>query len=154
MAEDTIDHAATLAGLDDRPSETRELQIHGAHPDAEGFGALADYGSDAPRIEALQAEDGRLAEPLHPQYPVTPAQVVWAVRNEAARTVEDVLARRTRMLLIDARASVTMAGPVAQWMARELGRDSDWCERQVLDYAALAEGYVLTEAGLPALPRM
>jgi glycerol-3-phosphate dehydrogenase len=53
MAEDTIDQAATLAGLEDRPSVTRDLPIHGAHPDADSLGDLHAYGADAPALADL-----------------------------------------------------------------------------------------------------
>ena len=143
MAEDTIDQAATLALLDDRPSATKDLHIHGYHQHAEEFGALKDYGSDAPRIQDLMRSDARLAKPLHPDYALCGAQVVWAARNEMARTVEDFLARRTRLLLFDARASMDMAPPVAALLAEELGCDAAWQEQQIAGYRALAEGYLL-----------
>ncbi|MEM1056155.1 MAG: glycerol-3-phosphate dehydrogenase/oxidase [Bacteroidota bacterium] len=145
MAEDTIDQAATLAGLDDRPSVTAELRIHGAHPRAETFGPLRQYGADAPDLQALLRSDDTLAERLHPDRPVVAGQVVWAARHEMARTVEDVLSRRTRELLLDARASITMAPRVAEILAAELGHDGDWVRQQVDDYEALAAGYLLAD---------
>jgi len=145
MAEDTIDLAATLAGLEDRESVTKGLRIHGSQSHAEVPSPLSDYGSDATLIRGLSAEDPRFEERLHPAYDVTVAQVVWAARHEAARTVEDVLARRTRMLLIDARASIAMAPAVATWMARELGRDAAWEASQVQEFATLAAGYLWSE---------
>lgn len=143
MAEDTIDQAATLAGLPDRPSPTKTLSIHGAHANAETFGALEPYGSDAPAIQALTRADENLAERLHPRRPTIAAQVVWAARNEMARTVEDVLSRRTRELLLDARASMEMAPRVAEILAAELNRDPAWQERQVAEYRALARDYLI-----------
>ena len=145
MAEDTIDQAATLADLDDRPSVTRSLRIHGHHQNAERFGDLSAYGSDAPAIQALFREDARYAEKLHPGRPIKAGEVVWAVRHEMARTVEDVLARRTRTLLLDAQTSIEMAPEVAALMAEELGRDDVWQREQVEAYEALARGYLLTD---------
>lgn len=142
MAEDTIDQAATLADLDERPCLTKELPIRGHHEDAGRFGALADYGADAPAIEALIGENEAYAARLHPGYDVRVGQVVWAAREEAARTVEDFLARRCRMLLIDARASIEMAPEVATWLAEELDRDEAWCAAQVHAYTGLAKGYL------------
>ena len=84
-----------------------------------------------------------LAERLHPALPYRASEVVWATRHEMARTVEDVLARRTRALLLDARASMEMAPRVARLMADELGRDETWAESQVAEYRDLAGGYVL-----------
>jgi glycerol-3-phosphate dehydrogenase len=146
MAEDTIDQAATLADLPDRPSPTKTLSIHGAHANAGTFGDLANYGSDAPAIQALARADAALAERLHTDRPTIAAQVVWAARNEMARTVEDVLSRRTRELLLDARASIEMAPKVAAILAAELGHDDAWQADQVDAYETLARGY-LVEGG-------
>jgi glycerol-3-phosphate dehydrogenase len=142
MAEDTIDQAALIADLEDRDCVTKNLQLHGYHKNTEPFGALADYGSDAPELEALMRDDAVHAELLHPGHDVVAAQVVWAARNEAARTVEDVLARRTRMLLLDARASIDMAPRVAQLLAQELDRDEAWQRDQVDAYSQLARHYL------------
>jgi glycerol-3-phosphate dehydrogenase len=142
MAEDTIDQAALIADLEDRDCVTKSLRLHGYHENTEPFGALASYGSDAPELEALMRDDERYGEPLHPDHAVVAAQVVWAARHEAARTVEDVLARRTRMLLLDARASIAMAPRVARLLAEELGRDEAWQQGQVESYASLARGYL------------
>lgn len=144
MAEETVDQAATLADLEERPSVTRQLHLHGYHQQADTFGPLAPYGSDAPRIQALMSERPALAEPLHPERSVTGAQVVWAARHEMARTVEDVLSRRTRTLLLDAAASVAMAPRVAELLADELGHGTDWQEEQVAAYTARAEQYQWT----------
>ncbi|MBX6363884.1 MAG: glycerol-3-phosphate dehydrogenase/oxidase [Gemmatimonadetes bacterium] len=143
MAQDTVDHAATIAGLDDRPCITRDLPIHGHDEHAERHGPLAPYGSDAPAIAALMREVPRGAERLHPDFPTTRAEVIWAARHEMARTVEDVLARRTRMLLLDARASMQAAPAVAAILAEELGEDEAWREAQVASYLELARGYTL-----------
>jgi glycerol-3-phosphate dehydrogenase len=142
MAEDTIDQAALVADLEDRECVTKTLQLHGWHQHTEPFGALADYGSDAPELQALMREEPRLAERLHPGHEMVAAQVAWAARHEAARTVEDVLSRRTRMLLLDCRASVAMAGTVARILAEELGRDDAWQKEQVDNYTELARGYL------------
>jgi glycerol-3-phosphate dehydrogenase len=143
MAEDTVEHAATVAGLDDRPCGTRELRIHGYHENADGYGALASYGSDAPEIDALLRSEARYGERLHPDRDVRAGEVVWAVRHEMARTVEDFLSRRTRLLLLDARAAIESAPTVAALMAEELGRDDAWRDDQVRTFRALASGYLL-----------
>ncbi len=143
MAEDTIDQAATLADLPDRDSVTRTLPIHGHHPDSGPFGDLADYGSDAPAVQALIEEREAWGERLHPDRPVRAGEVVWSVRHEMARTVEDVLSRRRRTLLLDARASIEMAPAVAALMAEELGRDEAWQREQIEVYRALASGYLV-----------
>jgi glycerol-3-phosphate dehydrogenase len=143
MAEDCVDQAATLAKLPDAACVTKKLPIHGHHENAARFGPLAIYGSDAPAIEALRRADPALAPPLHEALPYCGAEVVWAVRSEMARTVEDVLARRTRALFLNARAARAMAPRVAELMARELGREEQWQKEQVRAFEETAIGYTV-----------
>jgi glycerol-3-phosphate dehydrogenase len=144
MAEDTVDQAATLARLPDRDCATRTLNIHGFHPSASRFGSLATYGADALAIQELIAAEPPLGEPLHPALPYCGAEVVWAARHEMARSVEDVLARRTRALFLNASAAIEMAPRAAELMARELGRDGAWRSEQVKAFHELAAGYRLS----------
>jgi glycerol-3-phosphate dehydrogenase len=143
MAEDCVNQAATLAQLNERASITGHLPIHGFHDSAENFGDLAVYGSDAPEILKLAKEDPVLAERLHPDLPYIAAEVVWAVRAEMARTVEDVLARRLRALFLNARAALQMAPAVAELMAREFGADEAWKSRQLAAFEVIAVNYRL-----------
>ncbi len=142
MAEDVVDQAATLAALEPRPCVTRRLPIHGYHRHAEKFGALAFYGADAPALADLERHDPELEGRLHPDLRTTAGEVIWAARYEMARTVEDVLARRSRSLLLDARAAAAAAPAVARLMARELGRSEAWQQAQVEAFRDLAGGYV------------
>jgi glycerol-3-phosphate dehydrogenase len=143
MAEDAVNQAATLARLPDRDCPTRGLNIHGFHTSASKFGSLAPYGADALGIQELIAARPELGEPLHPALPYCGGEVVWAARHEMARSVEDVLARRTRALFLNAAAAIDMAPRVAELLAPELGRDSAWCRDQVLAFRELASGYRL-----------
>ncbi|MCA9299513.1 MAG: glycerol-3-phosphate dehydrogenase/oxidase, partial [Phycisphaerales bacterium] len=143
MAEDAVDAAQTLGDLTERPCVTTELNVHGYHRHADKYGDLAVYGSDAQRIVDLTEDDPALGARLHPRLEITGAEVVWACREEMARTVDDVLARRTRSLLFDARAAVEAARPVAELMARELDRDDAWIIDQVSAFRSLASGYLL-----------
>lgn len=143
MAEDVVDQAATLADLEPRPCVTRQLPIHGYHRSPEKFGDLAIYGADAPALADLRRSDPELGSRVHPELTLTGGEVVWAVRNEMARTVEDVLARRSRSLLLDARAAVAAAPRVSRLMAAELGRGADWEASQVDAFRELAAGYLL-----------
>jgi glycerol-3-phosphate dehydrogenase len=145
MAEDVIDQAETLAGLDHKRCETEEMQIHGWTKSKISEINLAPYGADALYIRELIVEDSALGEPLHPGLRTQKAEVVWHAREEMARTVEDVLARRTRSLLLNAAASIEAAPEVARILAQELGRDEAWQAKQVADYTALAKGYVFTD---------
>lgn len=131
MAEDAVDHALVLAHLEERPCITKELRIHGCHKRADKFGPLAGYGSDAVAIEELIHEEPELAAPLHEALPITAVQVVWAARYEMARTIDDVLARRTRALFLNAKAAREMAPAVASLLAKELGRDKAWQKQQI-----------------------
>ena len=143
MAEDCVDQAATLAQLPEKPCVTHHLRIHGFHKAAKQFGALAVYGSDADEIRKLIEADARLGEPLHPALPYIKAEVVWAARHEMARTVEDVLARRTRALFLNARAALAMAPAVADLMASELGWDEANQSKQLAAFRDIASNYVL-----------
>jgi glycerol-3-phosphate dehydrogenase len=149
MAQDTVDHAAVLAALPERATPTEELPLHGYHPESDRLEHLAPYGADAESLRALGERAPALAELLHPRLPYVAAEVVWAVRQEMARGVEDVLARRTRALLLDARASIETAPRVAELMAAELGRDRGWCDEQTRSYEALARGYLVGSAAAP-----
>jgi glycerol-3-phosphate dehydrogenase len=142
MGQDVIDQAATVANLEARDSKTAELQLHGAQKMNES-NPLSVYGSDANEVRTLAAENATFGHPLHSRLPYIGAEVIWAARNEMARTVEDVLARRTRALLLDARASIEMAPAVANLLASELERGDRWAEEQVREYSALAQGYLL-----------
>lgn len=137
MAKDTIDHAARLTGLPPRPCRTASLHLHGYTETSPADDLLAPYGSDAADMASLGSRN-----PIHPRLPYTNAEVIWAVRNEMARTVEDVLARRTRSLLLDARASIDAAPAVARLMAAELHHNDQWIAEQVATYNNVAGGYL------------
>ncbi|HEY0791237.1 MAG TPA: glycerol-3-phosphate dehydrogenase/oxidase [Chthoniobacterales bacterium] len=143
MAQDAVEQAETMAGFDERPCTTEHLQIHGWSRQSIPEPNLRVYGADAPALRELARTDPTLAEPLHPELPYNAAEVVWAVREEMARTVEDVLSRRTRALLLGARASIEAAPRVADLMAKELGRDEAWTRKAVEDFRKIAQGYVL-----------
>ena len=141
MAEDCVNQAAMLARLPEKACTTEHLQLHGFHPGAEAFGPLRVYGSDAPSIQDLMRAEPALAEPLDAALPYTGAEVVWGVRHEMARTIEDVLARRTRALFLNAKAAIRMAPRVAGLMALELDRDGGWQAEQVERFGDVAKNY-------------
>ena len=145
MAEDTIDRAITVADLDEQPSVSKELPIHGWHEHPEKFGSFEQYGSDAPELLQLARKRPDLDERLDDRLPIRAVQVVWAVRHEMARSVEDILARRTRCLLLDAQAAIDVAPEVAALMAEELGRDENWQQEQVDAFENVARGYLIEE---------
>jgi glycerol-3-phosphate dehydrogenase len=143
MAEDAVDQAQTMAGFEERPCTTDHLQIHGWTRQAIPEPSLRVYGADAAALQKIAREEPALAEKIHRELPYIGAEVVWAVRSEMARTVEDVLARRTRALLLGARASIEAAPRVAELMARELKRDGYWQKQNVRDYTEVAQRYIL-----------
>jgi glycerol-3-phosphate dehydrogenase len=160
MAEDCVDHAATLANLEQQPCVTRDLPIHGHQAPPlpsltrggqgesgtaqEGVGKHLDlYGSDAPAIDELMRSDPTYVDRLHDALPISAAQIVWAARHEMARTLDDVLARRTRALQLNARAALAMAPRAAALMAAELARDAHWAQEQVEQFQQLAQQYLI-----------
>jgi glycerol-3-phosphate dehydrogenase len=138
MAEDCVNQAATLARLPDKACLTANLKIHGYHVQPNRMDALAAYGSDAPAIQEM-----RRGVRLHRALPYTEAEVIWAAHHEMARTVEDVLARRTRALFLNAQAAIEMAPQVAELLAAELGHDQAWAAAQVRTFRAVAKNYVV-----------
>jgi glycerol-3-phosphate dehydrogenase len=143
MAEDCVDHAATLGKLDERTCMTKTLKIHAWHANPGQFDDLKYYGADALKIRALMDSDPVLARQLNPALPIFAAQVTWAARDEMARTVDDVLARRTRALFLNAKAAIDMAPEVARLLAAELSKDDAWQREQVNAFNAIAQNYLL-----------
>ena len=120
-----------------------QLRIHGFHSDSRNFANFAVYGSDAAAIEDLIRENPDLARPLHPLLRYWEAEVVWAVREEMARTVEDVLARHTRALFLNAKAAYEVAPRTAALVAQELHVDKSWEAAQVKTFQRLARSYMI-----------
>jgi glycerol-3-phosphate dehydrogenase len=116
MAEDCINQTANLAGLPEKDCVTKDLKIY-----------------QSPKNEG---------EKLHPDFDYTVADVVCAVREEMALTVEDVLARRTRMLFLNAKTAVELAPKIAEIMAQELGKDELWQKEQVRNFNEIAKNYL------------
>ena len=104
---------------------------------------LCFYGSDADKIKELIIDNPYLEDWVSQDLKINKAQVVWAVRNEFARTIEDVLARRTRALFLDAAESIRMAPTVAHIMAQELHYNNNWEKEQVINFTKLAKGYLI-----------
>lgn len=142
MAEETVDLAITTAGLAPKACQTQNLKIQG-YSVAKTDSHWQLYGTDAALIQQLAAENPSLAEKIHPQYDFIKAEVIWACQQEMAVKVEDFLARRIRLLLLDAQASLQAAAVVAQLMAEELGKDQQWINKEMEDYEALVKRYTI-----------
>lgn len=141
MAQDALDKIMKAGMLEKRPCRTHQLAVYGIGDGAEKSDRYHIYGIHAREIQKLNGEPAN-QELLHPRLPYTRAEIIWICRNEMPRKVEDVLARRTRALLLDARASLEMAPEVARIMARELEFDEAWIKRQIQEFNALVENYL------------
>ncbi len=148
MAMDVIDKAIEVAQLPEKKCITQNVHIHGFQ-NGENKDSLAIYGADANGIRKLMKENPMLTAALHPSYQFIKAEVVWMVKNEMARTVEDVLARRMRILFLDAVTAIKLAPAVAEIMAHELGNNQLWIDKQVLEFNKLAKAYLLYEVVSP-----
>ncbi len=99
------------------------------------------YGTDAHQIDALIQESPALAKRLHPRLPYRAVEVIWAARHEMAQTIEDVLARRTRALFLDAHAALESAAFVGELMQQELKQSAEWQVDQLQRFSVNARGY-------------
>ncbi|MGZ5190111.1 MAG: glycerol-3-phosphate dehydrogenase/oxidase [Flavisolibacter sp.] len=143
MAEHTIDEVIKLKLLKISSCKTKELKIHGSEHKVENS-HLSIYGSDAVAIEALIKTDSSLAKKISPSFEHTEAEVIWAIRNEMARTVEDILARRLRILFLNAQAAIDAAPRVAEILEIELKKDAAWGEQKVNDFISVARNYLIS----------
>ncbi len=144
MAEDVLEIAIHKAGLEEIECRTKDLPIHGSVPTDNYFAPLYYYGTDKEKVLALIDQDKTLSEIIHPSLPFIKAEIIWAVRNEMCMTVEDALSRRTRALLLDAKAAIESAPIVAQLMAKEMGKNEIWIEKQINNFNSIAENYLPT----------
>lgn len=148
MGQDVVDLAARVGGLPPKASCTAELPLHGASNiagtdwEATSEDPLDIYGSDRNALLELMEQQTGYAARLVPQLPYLTAQVAWAVEHEMARSVEDVLSRRLRALLLDARASMAAAPAVAQLMQQLLQKDDAWRSSQLDAFCDLAQQYL------------
>ncbi|MDQ6843903.1 MAG: FAD-dependent oxidoreductase, partial [Bacteroidota bacterium] len=141
MGEDMIDKIEDELKWKPTASVTSNLAIHGYSKTTDENDALYFYGSDEASIKNLitETEDIWLSEKLH----IHKAQVIWAIRKEMALTVEDILSRRTRAIILDAKESIRMAPAVAKIMATEMNKDEHWIEDQVKEFNAVAKNYLI-----------
>ncbi len=144
MAEEAINNVAYVGKLPIVKSATDGLQIVGNTADKIEETYLQVYGSHATEIKKLYEENNTWLEKIHPRYDYTKAQVIWAVRNEMAITIEDVLARRIRLLFIDAKAAMESAETVAILMALEMNKDKAWEKEQIEKFILLAKKYLIS----------
>jgi glycerol-3-phosphate dehydrogenase len=140
MAEDAVDYAIMVGGLPDQPCLTQSIRIHGYSGETRDYNSpMHVYGTERNEVEEMDLQVEYLSESLQ----ITKSQVIWAVRKEMARTLEDVLARRTRALFLDVRESLAMAPEAARLMATELGKGNEWIRDQLDQYGLLARRYLV-----------
>ena len=142
MGEDTVEYFKEVAGEPLKPSSSLNIYYRG-FTEKPPSGHWKGYGSDAEAIQQMIKDNSNAGELLHPNYPYTKAEVIWAVKNEMAIRVEDILARRLRILFLDARAALAMAPKVAEIMAQELGYDETWITEELADFEKLGNKYIL-----------
>ncbi len=140
MAEVAVTRAAAVADLPARDCATSTMPVHGS-TGAAVDGVFKDYGSDGPAVRTLTASTAGWNVPLDSRLPFVAGQVVWAARNEMARSLEDVLGRRLRALFLNAEAAVASAPRVAELLAAELQRDATWQADQIQDFRRIAHAY-------------
>lgn len=143
MAEETVNLAIKKKKIEFKPCVTKRMKIHGYKKTTDRSNWMYVYGSDQDAIAKVEKENPSFAEKLHKDLDFTASQVIWAIRNEMAMTLDDVLARRVRALFLDARKSIEIAPKVAKIMADEMGKNEKWIEEQVAAYTAIAKGYVM-----------
>ncbi|MDA8917417.1 glycerol-3-phosphate dehydrogenase/oxidase [Flavobacteriaceae bacterium] len=140
MAEDIINTAQSVGGLPERGCITHNLPVHGYDYNSDWTNPLHVYGVDIDKIIKLDLEGNTsLSKEVH----LTKNQVIWAIREEMAMTVEDVLARRTRVLFLNASESLILAPTVAAIMGKEMGKDSSWIATQIENYTTLTQNYLM-----------
>ncbi|MCS4225346.1 glycerol-3-phosphate dehydrogenase/oxidase [Sphingobacterium sp. BIGb0165] len=143
MGQDTVDKAIKIGCLPKKESTSATQKIYSAIPTTDRSNHMYIYGSDQEAIHALAQENPVWDEKLVEHLEFKKAEVLWAVRNELAQTVEDVLSRRVRILFLDAKAAITAAPEVARILAQELGKDENWQKNQVENFGKVAKNYIL-----------
>ncbi|GAC1426345.1 MAG: glycerol-3-phosphate dehydrogenase/oxidase [Flavisolibacter sp.] len=141
MAEEAVNVAKKIGDLNSKPCRTKIMKIHGW---SNSKNSNDPYGSDRQGLEKLLQADASLNNKLVEKFEHTEGEVIWAVRNEMARTIEDVLARRMRILFLDVAAAKKAAPRVAMLMAVELGYDEVWKAQQLKAFNNLASHYNAT----------
>lgn len=144
MAEELVNKAIKFHGLTFKPCKTKNLNIYGnINKKSQTKSHLYIYGSAVENVLDILDQDISFNEKIHVNYDFKIGEIVWCIRNEMARTVEDILARRIRLLFIDARAALECAHTVAIVMAKELNKDSNWIQQQEQEFKEIAKKYIL-----------
>jgi glycerol-3-phosphate dehydrogenase len=148
MAEETVN---VICKILDRPNlecKTQKLLIHGSTEKSRGEKPKHwyVYGTDVTYLKAFQDGNPEYQKPLHPDYDYTEGEVRWSAKYEMARTTEDFLARRCRLLFLDVKAARSCALRVSEILAEELGKSNEWIEEQLNSFNKLADKYQIPES--------
>jgi glycerol-3-phosphate dehydrogenase len=141
MAEETIDKAIKSGIIEKKKCVTADFSFYSDNTTLKSE-RLKIYGSNAGEIENMIIEKPELGELIDKRLPYTRAEIVWICRNEMPCSLEDMLARRTRALFLDARASREAGPTVAEIMAKELGFTKSWRESEIIKYNKLIINYL------------
>ena len=141
MAEETINKAIRAGILEKRRCVTSDLALIKSSTE-DTNNRLEIYGDHWKEILTLVDDDPGSGDLIDSRFPYIKAEITWILRNEMAMTIEDILARRTRALFLDARASTEIAPLIADMMAKELGFDENWKLKQSNDFKTLAINYI------------
>jgi len=141
MAEETIDKAIKAGIIEKKKCVTGDFSFYSNNNHLRSD-HLKIYGNQAAEIEEMTAEQPALGELIDQRLPYSRAEIIWICGNEMPRTLEDMMARRTRSLFLDARASRDAAPEVAGIMADELGFSQEWKTKQIADYNRLTRNYI------------
>lgn len=141
MAKHTVNKAVRTTGLKFKRCKTKHLRIHG-WTENNTDDHLSTYGTDACAITQMMNENSSLSEKIHPSYPYAKAEILWIIENEMAFTIEDILARRIRLLFLDAQAAMESAPVVAAMLAAHYGMNKVWEKEQLDAFSKLAQGYL------------
>ena len=140
MAEDTVNTALSVAGLQERECITHNLTIHGYDYSSNWENPIHFYGTDIEKIENLCSE-GNIS--ISEKFFISKNQIIWSIRNEMAMTLEDVMARRTRSLFLDARESLKISPKVLEIMAKEMKKNIDWIKDESANFEKVARNYIV-----------
>jgi glycerol-3-phosphate dehydrogenase len=141
MAEDVINIAIKTADLEERKCITKSLPLYGASA-VDFEKEMYYYGNNEPLLRSLIKKNKALGLKIHPDLPYLKAEIIWAVQQEMCMMLEDALTRRTRALLLNAKAAIESAPIVAKLMADEMKKDQRWIDEQVADFCLLAKKYI------------
>ncbi len=136
MGQDAVDHIMQTTSIVGKESQTENLQLYGYEKTLSWDDPLYFYGSEKSRVRSMGSN-----ERLNPRLPITEAQVHYAIKYEMACTIEDVLSRRTRCLLLNAKETKELAPQVAKIMAKQLNHNENWEQEQIELFLDLAKKY-------------